>query len=145
MLLWVPGGRACTLCLSHMCSLSDMRGHPRVRLQAQHPSKLPPGAEQPAARRPECVPEAHGWTGRKKQRTADTADMQKAALSNACEQPAAILGMVPCPQTRMTCHWCASFNPPLHIAHRFLVPEPAYIIFHTAKHRCSCAGVGSCV
>ena len=66
-------------------------------LQPMIANNAPPGAELPASRRQECLPEAHGWTGRKKQRTADTLDLQKAALSNACEQPAAILGMVPCP------------------------------------------------
>lgn len=66
-------------------------------MQAPKENNAAPGAELPAARRPECVPEAHGWAARKKQRTADTSDMQKAALSNACKQPAAILGLFPCP------------------------------------------------
>lgn len=68
-----------------------------MHLQALKANQIPPGAEALAARMPECMPEAHAWAARKRQRTADTSDMQKAAISNACEQPAAILGMVPCP------------------------------------------------
>lgn len=72
-------------------------GFPPPDAMAPKENNAAPGAELPAARRPECVPEAHGWAARKKQRTADTSDMQKAALSNACKQPAAILGLFPCP------------------------------------------------
>lgn len=58
---------------------------------------LPPAAAGVSGKRSGSGQEGCAWSGRKKQRTADTPDVANVALSNGCEQPAAILGMVPCP------------------------------------------------
>lgn len=58
---------------------------------------LPPATAGVSGKRSGSAREGCAWFGRKKQKTTDTPDVAHAALSSGCEQPAAILGMVPCP------------------------------------------------
>eukprot|EP00892_Ulva_mutabilis_P010182 jgi/Ulvmu1/7536/UM037_0080.1 len=91
--------------LRNMNASADQHATPPAALQAAGATGanvgpaagLPPAIAVASGKRSGSGKEGCAWSGRKKQRTADTPDVANVALSNGCEQPAAILGMLPCP------------------------------------------------